>query len=276
MMDWREFTQYIGGRIAAHYGERVKVEYEWGDSLEDSILCADFAAGRRFACYMGNHYLQYRQFPEHLAQIEQTIIASLSDFAQERTTDSGQILPIIRSRAWLEELRANIEANQGGSMEESLMLRPLVGDCLLLYALDYEHGMQILLKSHAQSLGLAVQDLPALALDNLRTYAAAREIGYGRAETAAVFQMTLDETYDSSLLLLFGDMMAGIGHKPQAEYAVAVPSRDCLLFCSAQDGEAVAALRHFVRSRFEEAAYPLSPEIYRYRQGTLSIWQTLQ
>lgn len=273
-LDWQAFVNLFAERIAA-LSDAPELQIDWGDSIAETLLNLRLSDERELSCYLGNHYQRYLQSPEDLEDIVQIVLNSIAEVRQESPARAEQIMPVIRSHEWL----ASIAAAQSAPLEEvkkRFFIRTIAGDLLLAYALDMASGMQILTAEHAAEMALDIEQVHEIAKQNFLRYAQDSELSCAKAETQEIYQALLDDNYDSSLLLFFSDVLAGAGLNANAAYIFAIPERQSLLFCPAENAAAIAALREMTQEMYANAAYPVSAVLYHYQQGEVRLHQTLQ
>ena len=102
----------------------------------------------------------------------------------------------------------------------------------ILYAVDGEHSVGYVTEHDRQDLGLAVEELHARAMDNLRAVFPAEGIREALAKPTFTMVRT-EDGYDATRLLLLAECRA-----PGQTLAAAIPDRDTLAFGSVrEDGD---------------------------------------
>ena len=123
---------------------------------------------------------------------------------------------------------------------------------------------------HRSELGeLGIADEAALhdkAIANLRQYAMSRI--EAEAYDGGIHRLVLDGFLDAALLLILpqiidtSDFPHGI--------ITAVPARDALIYCDANDPDAIRILQEIAQDLFAAAPYAVSAHLYRLKDGELS------
>ena len=267
VLDWRAFTEYYYARVATL--DEANTRIDWGETLDDTSIAVSFANGTEARVGLGNHYRQYHAQPDILDELIAATVAALQQMGRD---DSGgvereRVLPVIKNHQWVANAHAGAQATDGKPAGPVVM--PLVGDLVLAYVEDGEANMRFLVASDLEQLGIPdMETLFALALANFGDYARSRT----ELEVFApgVFRAQVDGYYDASLFL-FADELAR-GADIAADVVVAVPARDVMLLCSADDAVALATLRDTATRIESESPYLVSPQLYVLRQDG---WQLL-
>lgn len=171
---------------------------------------------------------------------------------------AGRILPQVVPASFCEA---------GGAGVVSL---PLVADLRVALVLDEPHRYTFISQATVRHWGVAPEALLDLALANLR-----RRLGdvewkrIGRGPRTTYLCETFDG-YDASRILIldaFWPVLAGV----PGEVVLGIPHRDCLVAVSDQDRDLVAELQRTVAADYAQARYPVSPRLFRFRNGRLLL-----
>ena len=143
---------------------------------------------------------------------------------EDNKLDRTRIVPIIKDRAWLEEISRNLKAKTGDGKLENIY-EDFNEDLVIVYAEDAGQSLEL---PHPRSNWMrpAFQrsGLRALAVANLKRIVPKYEVG----RLQDVSRIKADEGYDACLLL-FDELWAGLEAK-SGDIVVAIPARDVLLF----------------------------------------------
>jgi uncharacterized protein YtpQ (UPF0354 family) len=277
-MSWRDFTLHYTKQCQQQLD--IQPEIEWGDDLENTTVHLVLPNGTQAASYLGNFYRQYQQQPDNLDNIIQQAMASLRDMGRDNDNSSqdvlaSQILPVLKNTEWLSTTRAQFTGTDA-TLENVLIAESWVGDLVISYVVDNDASMAFLSPDERDAIGISNNEaLFELACDNLKNYAESRVEAYRLSDTAGLYQITLDNTYDASLIFFASTLVSQVFSLPlQGDLIVAVPARNAFLVCAADDAAAIAAMQQQMAAINTEGAYLVSDLLYRLKEGQLSLWQT--
>ncbi len=124
-------------------------------------------------------------------------------------------------------------------------------------------------------LNITEPELYAIAIRNLTAYFAANELKVHRLEktgTANVYVVSLDQTYEASLLLL-DSYWDRPGFEVAGSPVAFVPARNIVLVTGTADTEGVRIATYLANQWFTELGYAISPKGYVYQSGTWVPYQ---
>jgi uncharacterized protein YtpQ (UPF0354 family) len=222
------------------------------------------AKGGEYQVYLGNAYLQYQNDPERLEEILKVYVSQTKAIAaraaEDNKLDRTRIVPIIKDRAWLEEISRNLKAKTGDGKLENIY-EDFNEDLVIVYAEDTGQSLSYFTQKQLDAAGIQRSGLRALAVANLKRIVPKYEIG----RLQAVSRIKADEGYDACLLL-FGELWAGLEAK-SGDIVVAIPARDVLLFTPASDRQGVAKIGDYAEKIARDSAYALTGRLFLYRNG---------
>ncbi|MDX9971735.1 MAG: DUF1444 family protein [FCB group bacterium] len=151
-------------------------------------------------------------------------------------------------------------AEQGGEQPKTPIFDEFARDLVILYAVDSELSVFYMNQEHMEELNMPREELRTLALANLRRLLPEIE----RVGAGGLFLFRAGSTYESSLLLL-DTIWAGVQAEVQGAPVVAIPTRDCLLVCGADNKEHLAKLKAMAQMAWKAGPYSLTPTPFIYR-----------
>jgi len=246
------FTQEFARALtAAMPSATVKVEGELQLSLKD-------ASGLERTLFLSNPYQEYALDPKRFGDIVKRLAAALlqSDNAQAKL-DRSRIIPVIKDRKWLFDLRQSLKA-QGKDQEH--LSESFNDELVIVYAEDDPTRMRFL--SADEDVGVSPQELRALAIENLRRILPKIEMRVGDH----VLLISAGGDYEPSLLLL-DEIWSGGQVKVNGDIVVAIPARDVLLVTGSRDRAGVRRLRELAAKLAAEGPYGLTDALFVYRGG---------
>jgi uncharacterized protein YtpQ (UPF0354 family) len=150
--------------------------------------------------------------------------------------------------------------------DESPVSNVFVGDLIVMYAEDFPDRFAYLSKRRMRELGLNMDGLHALAIQNLPSRVPNIEVHGG----APRFMITAGGNFEATLLLhpTLWDSLAE--HLPGTPMAV-VPARDLLFVTCAEWEEGPAFMKEMAEKELEEKRYALSKLVFIKRDDSWGV-----
>ncbi|KUF36632.1 hypothetical protein [Xanthomonas phaseoli] len=164
----------------------------------------------------------------------------LEDGSEESRTQTLEqvrpmLMPIVRHRAMLEEMRLEHVRKHGWQTPYTAVVRELSADCVELLAIDRSDSTSSLLGGPKDTWGISFEQALAIAHENLRDATPDRfvEVAPG------IYRGAWQDSYDSSRVLL-PDVLQRVPVKGRPVFML--PTRDCLLVVGDRDETAMAGM----------------------------------
>ncbi len=158
-----------------------------------------------------------------------------------------------------------IKDKPGAPEEHSAITAPLCGDLALRYVFDLGDYSMSVSPFRLESVGVAQDDLPAIALANLaRALPAPKYFSQDGCGVAFV-----GNALEASLLLIDA-VWADVESRLSGDLVVATPCQDAIVLCDGSDSLALATLGIMSHNLFDEKDHPahrLSPQLMARRSG---------
>jgi uncharacterized protein YtpQ (UPF0354 family) len=168
--------------------------------------------------------------------------------------ERSKILPVLKHYAFLEK--------EGQREPRHRLTFEIISDELVVvYAMDTPQTLRFLRNSDVAALGLNLEELHNLALDNLGVRFPTLRVTH----LQGVHQFDCDD-YTPSLVLADGPMNQ-LQHKVAGELVVAVPARGYLLATGSEDRNGLHKLSELAAQVVAASPYPLSPKLLLRRGG---------
>lgn len=174
------------------------------------------------------------------------------------------IVPMIK----VVEERTDVEIAASGipdiPVEQRPVSRPLGGDLVTMYAVDYPERFEYVSQMHLEREGISEEELHALACRNLQVRAKDIQVhgSYPR------FMVTAGGNFEASLLHHEDFWRQVVAQIPlQGEIHAIVPSRDMLVFTDSGTEGAMEFLKGMLEKDLEDTSHALSKLILALRQG---------
>jgi uncharacterized protein YtpQ (UPF0354 family) len=220
------------------------------------------AKGESSSAFLDNAFRQYESDPDSRQDIiEQHVAARVEAEEEPEPLNPANIIPVIKDRAWLEEVKRSVAAG-GGKEPFDQVVEDLNDVLVIVYAEDTPRNIRYFSTGDLAKAGVERAQLRALAVANLRRVLPKIELH----DSPLVAMLTAGGTYESSLLLL-DDLWAGDQLEVNGDYVVAVPSRDLLLITGSRNQEGLARLRELAKEVASTGSYTLTSELFVYRHG---------
>jgi uncharacterized protein YtpQ (UPF0354 family) len=256
----QEFATELRARAKAS-GSTVTVARDLELRIKDS-------SGKEATAFLDNAYTEYSAHPEARAEVtDKYVQAFLEPRNGAAPIDRRRIVPVVKDRSWLAEIRESLQA-RGAKQPWETVWEDLNEDLVILYAEDSPRNVKYLSPKSLIELGLRKDQLRSLAVSNLRKLLPEPQITAG----PLISMVTAGGSYEASLLL-FDDLWSGGRTAVDGELIVAVPSRDVLLFTGSKNQAGIARLREAATGVAHEASYRLTDRLFVYRAGRFQRFQ---
>ncbi|MCW5257639.1 DUF1444 family protein [Verminephrobacter aporrectodeae subsp. tuberculatae] len=176
-----------------------------------------------------------------------------------------QLVPRIRHVSFLKMLQEH-----GVPEQQQPVTTALCGELLVSYAFDLPDQFIMASPSQLEQAGIAVSEVPALALWNLARLMPRTE----HFDKQGCMVVRTGGELEATLLLLDTFMEYMHVNSLGKEIVAAVPRRDCLLLCDARNAGALAELGSLAEKIFTEAqdAHALSAQKMLRRDGRWELF----
>lgn len=248
----QEFAKHLATSMPAN-----KVEI-----VSDREVRITRPAGKTATAFLDNAYTVYSRRPDALPSLLANFGAGLKEFgAAEVAIDRSRIVPIVKDRRWLVEVRQSVKA-RGKDEPPQNVYDDLNEELVVIYAEDSPKSIRYLIEKNLADLGIRREELRGLAVDNLK-----RLLPQIRVEPNPLFSaVKLDGNYEASVLL-YEEIWTQPRVKVDGEIVVAVPARDVLLVTGSRNMAGIAKVRELAAQIARESPYRLTSEIFVYREG---------
>lgn len=226
--------------------------------------------GHETSSFLDNAYNSYRLNPQDRDSIIGKYVSAFveSPFDSESTIDRTRIVPIIKDKAYLQEVRQSMATRVKKPAEFMDLHEEYNSELTIFYAEDSPKNMRFLSQKDLADLKIEKGSLRALAVENLIKIISKPKLEGGNG----LFILQAGGDYDASLILL--DKIWSTGQiKVEGDIVVALPSRDLLLVTGTGHKEAVAKVRDIAKKTVAEAPYRLTPELFVYRNGKFEVFR---
>lgn len=257
----QEFTQLFANKLQA---QLPVTEANITDALR--ITCK-YGDGQEGTLFLDNAYSHYVKYPREFAEVLRVYIQSFEETttAEKEDIDASRIVPVIKDKAWLEEIRANVPEDKQDNMPGGV--REDLNDALLIiYAEDTPSNINYFTQKDFAKLDIPAAQIRALAVPNLRRLLPKPEVHWNE-HTGMI---TAGGDYEASLML-FDELWDSL-KKADAEIVAAIPARDLLLFTYSNDAAGIAQLREMTDKFYNEASYYLTDKLFVYRSGKFEVF----
>ena len=224
--------------------------------------------GREDTIFLYRAYDEYRLAPNDEARIIRKYSAGLISARDEvRKLNRARIIPVLKNRMWLEEVRAVAKA-KGTPEAPGLVYDPFGEELIMVYAEDNPNSLRYVTPEQMSALGLKPENMRALAATNLKALLSKIDIrpsplvtivkAGGSFEASLV---VLDEFWSSGKLKVDGDIV------------IAIPARDHLLITGSANAAGLAKLRELATRTRAESTWRLTETLFVYRNGRFEAFK---
>jgi uncharacterized protein YtpQ (UPF0354 family) len=214
------------------------------------------ADGSSATVFLDNVYRDHTAAPQRFEELVSAYAAGLAKPLQQTVAklDRTRIVPVIKSRAWLEVLQEKFRPTKQEPLFEAFNK-----ELVVVYAEDTQRRTRYL--SADEDVGDRA-DLRARAIANLRRLLPKIEMRKIDEDLGA---LSAGGDYDASLLLL-DDIWSGAQVKFKGDTVVAIPERDALMVTGSQNRAGLKIVRGTVK-KLAESQGMLTDTLFVYRDG---------
>lgn len=232
--------------------------------MELKVTTAD---GLESTSFLDNAYDTYRLDPKSKQEVIKKFVAAgletIAALGKSEPVDRKLIVPVIKDRPWLEEMRHALAA-RGATKFPEHVYEDLNSDLIILYAEDSPKNIRYVGPKDLEDAHIERNGLRTLACENLKRLLPKIE----RHGTNGLFMMVAGGDYEASLLLL-DSIWVDLKKEVRGDVVVAIPSRDLLLVTGSEDSQGVEKVKTMVEKSFSQGAYRLTKKLFVYREGKL-------
>lgn len=180
-------------------------------------------------------------------------IASTTSANASDTATVDDVVPVLKSPAWFAALPVLADGQPPAHRTDALNAH-----LTIVYAVDTPHNVAYVGESWFTERGIDAEGLRRRAVDNLRGKLPGLEVQRGGG-----LNMVVAGGYYEASILLFDEFWARETPRLRGDPVIAIPARDVLVFGDSEDPKAVADLRQHAVDIHADAAYALSPRVFR-------------
>ena len=225
-----------------------------------------------------------------------------------QSIDIMRIVPVVKDKSWLQGLAVSLAAHDSPSSEGSdaaaheadatgndgdnvLLDSPDAGGAEIntepgsqfpvpiheslnseldvVYAEDSPHNIRYLNHTNLDSIGIELDQLRALAIQNLTSMLKTQVEVHG---DEGVYLIMAGGNYEASFLLL-DEFWESSALKVDGDYVVAIPTRDVLLITGSHHSEGIDRIRSAAGEASSRGAYSLTPVLFVRKNGEFEVFE---
>jgi uncharacterized protein YtpQ (UPF0354 family) len=228
-------------------------------------------AGGDITCFLSNAYTDYQATPANKADIikryTESFVESFHSTATSDAIDTTRIVPVIKDKAYLQEVRDNLRARGADVSKMNQVSEDYNSELVIVYAEDTPTSMRFFNADDLKKTGLQISDLRPLAVTNLLRLVPDIKI----EGSDGTYMVTAGGDYEACLVLA-RSLWEGGRMKVEGDYVVAIPTRDLLLVTGSGNKAGVQKLREIAAKTVKEASHSLTPLLFVYRDGTFQVY----
>ena len=218
-----------------------------------------------------NAYNNYLLSPERKDEVIRKMAISLRDTPamMNEAIDKSCIVPILKDRAWVEEVKRSSSSLVGASEKEASNVHEIYNEELVIvYAQDTPTNIRYLTAEDFAALNLDMKGLRTLAIANLRKLVAEPDI----QPEDGLYRIRAGGDYDACILVL-EDFWTQANLPVDGELIAAVPARDSIFVTGSNDSERVGRLKQIAQRVASQASYRLTPKLFVRRDGGFVVYE---
>lgn len=250
-----------------------KVKPDLKVDIEENLKLQVQGGGQTNTAFLNNAFTEYQNNPANKDAIIQRYISSVIETAYQsahpKAIERESIVPIVKDRAWLQDIAKSIKKQvQGSKKMPELVTEDLNADLIILYASDSANNIRYLNPTDLKEAHVEKAELRKLACDNLLRILPDIKV----KGSNGIYMFVAGGTYEASLLLI-DSVLKSPQIQVKGERVVAVPARDMLLITGSEDPNNLATVRKAVQDTMKRGMYTLTPKLFVYRNGALEEFQ---
>ncbi|MEO0338942.1 MAG: DUF1444 family protein [Bacteroidota bacterium] len=211
---------------------------------------------------LNNAYAEYSgSNPEEKEEITQRYIKALQEsLVEKRPLEKNSIFPYLKDRHFIESIQQNFP-------ETRYAFEQYNEDLFVMYVIDLEHSIYQLTHDDLDRLGYYVEDLQALAVDNMLS--SLPDIALNGEERFYV--LTAGGNYESSLIL-YPSLWNNGTFSVWGDLVVGIPARDILMITGSEDSENLDLLKTAVDDIYQNGDHIVSNQLFVWKDDRFEVF----
>lgn len=232
------------------------------------VVLQEPAEGRETTIFLYEAYNEYRRTPDGEDRIIRKYFAGLvAPQDAIRKVDRKRVVPIVKPRAWLDEVRTAAQAKGAVGVPE-IVADDLNDQLMIVYAEDNPNTLRYMRPEQLGELRIKREELRGVAVANLKAILPKIEVRAGPLVT----MVKSGGNYEACLLLV-DDFWTGDKIKVDGEIVVAIPARDRLLITGSKNAPGLAKMRELTARAMAESSQRLTDTLFVYRGGRFEAFK---
>lgn len=227
--------------------------------------------GYELTVFLNNAFSLYSSNPEHLQFIVKNQINAIKSQNQAINSKIGKsIFAVVKPAEYIANLKTQLYRAGLADKEIPLFYEKINDELYVFFVFDTDKGMRFIEKKVLAEIGVDEKVIRSVAIKNLTTHFEAKGVEVRRLEGAGhakVYSVSLDENYESSILLLQKFWNKKI-FDVTGDIVAFVPARNMVIVTGSEDGEGMRIARYLANRGYRELGYAISPNGYKYEAGT--------
>ena len=242
-----------------------QVRYVESEKDELDLSVEGLTAGTTATISLHRGYDEFLKAPEERDEILARWVTSQRSIVDPQPLSADNILPMIKSRAWLSDYYSRYNQPPEPGSERDMLYEEINEEFLLTYA-ERAGGIRYLHISALEDLRLTREDLRTKALANLRASSEDREI-----RLAGDVWMIFDEKAPISSLMLDDEVWRDPRLAHLDPLVIAAPERNSLVAATGASPAEIWHLAFMAAGLAKQEAYPISPQLMIRRNGQFEL-----
>ena len=212
--------------------------------------------------FLFDAYDEYKKSPQNPEGLfRKQFVALISPQDEVLRLQASRIVPVIKKRTWLEELRAAAK-EKGSTTEPEVIYDELNEQLIVVYAEDTPNTLRYVVPAQIKEIGLKPEDLRALAATNLQNILPKIDV----RPSPLVWTVKAGGNYEACLLAV-PDFWSKSQINVDGEIVVAIPARDHLLITGSKNAAGLAKMREVAARVLLESPQRITDTLFVYRDG---------
>ncbi|MGL4667843.1 MAG: hypothetical protein ACRCWR_07920 [Saezia sp.] len=249
----------------------LSVEIIQQEQPETVCIVMETSDANQFQCSLEHIYANYLKNQFQLERLCEHFIDALHEILEPDPDAPTFLIPIIQNQKWLD----NIEKDRHGGDAQThspTASMPLTADLCIVFILRRNQTCLLATEDllaefvEAQLPHLAILEAMQVGTETLREQLPNIQIEHSEAG----YRVRLDNLFDSSLVMMYEDWKDLLEIKGDPVFALI--ARDHFMLADSEKPEQVEHLKMLAFSAFKASAYPLSADLFTFKDNELVLY----
>ncbi|MGF6906151.1 DUF1444 family protein [Fusobacterium sp. PH5-44] len=206
--------------------------------------------------FLDNSYNEYKQNPDNINNIiAKYINASVEIYAPKAPINMSRIVPVIKSRKYLDEMKKLMEKDG----KNKVFYEDYNEDLVIMYAEDKPNSISYFNNESYKEIGIPKEELLNNSIENLLKMLP----NIKKDSKNGTYMIIADGDYEATLILWKG-LWTKENFDVDGDFIIAIPNRDLLLITGSENKEGIDRIRKIAIESHKTGSYEISPYLYKW------------